>query len=106
MRCHIVPLTNLDRAIFSRLQGNSYSECVFTDSIYKERYERVRKESMVTRKRMEKQHEEELEKEHAQKKNIERKVSSTYTSTHRGQKGQSTLTSQKGQTSTLTGQKG
>ncbi|XP_048747756.2 unconventional myosin-XVIIIa-like isoform X4 [Ostrea edulis] len=44
------------------------------DSIYKERYERVRKESVVTRKRIEKQHEEELEKEHSLKKNIERKL--------------------------------
>lgn len=48
----------------------------FTDSIYKDRYERVMRESTVNRKRMEKQHEEELEKEQSLKKNVERKVSS------------------------------
>nr|XP_022343136.1 unconventional myosin-XVIIIa-like isoform X2 [Crassostrea virginica] len=44
------------------------------DSIYKERYERVMRESTVSRKRMEKQHEEELEKEQSLKKNVERKL--------------------------------
>ena len=52
-----------------------YTWNVFSDSIYKERYERVMRESTVSRKRMEKQHEEELEKEQSLKKNVERKVS-------------------------------
>lgn len=36
------------------------------------------RETTVSRKRMEKQHEEELEKEQSLKKNVERKVSSTH----------------------------
>ncbi|XP_062577045.1 unconventional myosin-XVIIIa-like [Saccostrea cucullata] len=44
------------------------------DSIYKERFERLLRESTVTRKRMEKNHEEEIEKEQSLKKNVERKL--------------------------------
>ncbi|KAK3084703.1 hypothetical protein FSP39_017720 [Pinctada imbricata] len=44
------------------------------DSIYKDRYERAMKELNVTRKRMEKQHEEDMETEHNLKKAVEKRL--------------------------------
>jgi hypothetical protein len=45
------------------------------DSVYKDRYERVLRELDITKKRLQKQHEEELELEHNLKKAVEKRVS-------------------------------
>ena len=45
------------------------------DSVYKDRYERVLRELDFTKKRLQKQHEEELELEHNLKKAVEKRVS-------------------------------
>ena len=42
--------------------------------IYKERYERIKKELAFTRKKMTQQHEEEMEQEHNSKKVVEKRV--------------------------------
>lgn len=44
------------------------------DSVYKDRYERVLRELDITKKRLQKQHEEELEQEHASKKAVEKRL--------------------------------
>ena len=45
------------------------------DSVYKDRYERVLRELDFTKKKLQKQHEEELELEHNLKKAVEKRVS-------------------------------
>ena len=46
-----------------------------SDSVYKQRYERLVRELQVTKKQMQQQHEEEIEQELQSRKLIERKVS-------------------------------
>lgn len=48
----------------------------FTGDLYKERYDRIRKELAFTRKKMAQQHEEEMDQEHNAKKAVEKRVSS------------------------------
>jgi len=48
---------------------------MITGGIYKERYERVRKEMMFNKKKMQQQQEEALEQEHASKKALDKRVS-------------------------------
>ena len=48
--------------------------CLIPGGIYKERYEKMVKELAFTKKRLQQQHEEELEAEHASKKGVEKRV--------------------------------
>ena len=45
-----------------------------TGGIYKERYEKMVRELAFTKKRLQQQHEEELETEHTSKKGVEKRV--------------------------------
>ncbi len=44
------------------------------DSIYRQKYERLRREVEYAKKKMQQQHEEEVEKKEAKQKQLERKV--------------------------------
>ena len=55
-------------------QESSGSPCVAGDSLYRERYERSRREAEFSRKRLVQQHEEEMEQLEAAKKHLDRKV--------------------------------
>ena len=48
--------------------------CVIAGGIYKERYEKMVRELSFTKKRLQQQHDEELETEHASKKGVEKRV--------------------------------
>ena len=68
-------LTQLHLWQAQALDGDLDDDLDGGDSVYKERYERVMKELNVTRKRMEKQHEEEMEQERGLKKAVDKRVS-------------------------------
>ena len=51
-----------------------YDVCVIAGGIYKERYEKMVRELSFTKKRLQQQHDEELETEHASKKGVEKRV--------------------------------
>jgi len=61
--------------VFKYILSENVDSCISCWIVYKDRYERVLRELDFTKKRLQKQHEEELEQEHNLKKAVEKRVS-------------------------------